>query len=311
VRNAFVRALESQASHNKNIFLITGDLGFGVLTDFSIKFPNQFINAGICEQNMTAVAAGMSLEGKTVFTYSIANFPTARCLEQIRNDVAYHNSNVKIVAVGAGFSYGALGITHHATEDIAFMRAIPNITVISPCDPIEAEKAAAYAVSTEGPFYIRLGRGGEPELHQDKLFSFRHGKAIELKCGKDMAILSTGSIVGEAIKASNILLEHGISCAVYSFPFIKPMDENLLKQLSTTMPILVTLEEHSTVGGLGGAVAEVISSYWKRGVLKRIGLNNIFSSIVGSQQYLRRVYGLDGESVAKAIIEIYENQKGE
>lgn len=311
MRNAFVKALEIQAARDENIFLITGDLGFGVLTDFSAKFPARFINAGICEQNMTAVAAGMALEGKTVFTYSIANFPTARCLEQIRNDVAYHDANVKIVAVGAGFSYGALGMTHHATEDIAFMRAIPKITVLSPCDPIEAEKAAEYAAAAAGPFYIRLGRGGEPAIHQDRSFSLRRGEALALKSGTDAAILATGAIAGEALKAAAILAERGISCAVYSFPFVKPLDEELLRRLAAAMPMLVTLEEHSACGGFGGAVAEVISGLRARAALTRIGLGDTFSAIVGSQAYLRKSYGLDGESVARVILEAYKKQEGE
>ena len=196
MRDTFVRTLIEIAKKNKNIELITGDLGFGVLKPYYEELPDQFLNAGIAEQNMTSVAAGMALEGKTVFTYSIGNFPTLRCLEQIRNDCAYHDANVKIVCVGGGFVYGSLGMSHHATEDIAAMRALPGVTVLCPGDLVEAEEATKAMASYPGTCYLRLGRGGEKRIH-DKIEGFEIGKAIKVNDGEKVAIFSTGAIFEE------------------------------------------------------------------------------------------------------------------
>ena len=182
MRDTFVKTLCSICETDKDIELITGDLGFGVLKPFFEQFPDQFTNAGIAEQNMTSVAAGMALEGKTVFTYSIGNFPTLRCLEQIRNDCAYHNANVKIVCVGGGFVYGSLGMSHHATEDISVMRSIPNVAVFCPSDALEAAAVTKAIAKYPGTCYLRLGRGGEKPIHK-ALENYEIGKAIPVKEG--------------------------------------------------------------------------------------------------------------------------------
>ena len=190
MRDTFVRTIIELAKNNKNIELITGDLGFGVLKPYWEECPDQFTNAGIAEQNMTSLAAGMALSGKTVFTYSIGNFPTLRCLEQIRNDCAYHNANVKIVAIGGGFAYGSLGMSHQATEDLAVMRALPNVSVFAPGDLVETEEVIKAITNYPGTCYVRLGRGGEKRIH-DRIDNFQIGKAIKIKEGKDIAIFST------------------------------------------------------------------------------------------------------------------------
>ena len=202
MRDTFVKTLVNLAKEDKNIELITGDLGFGVLKPYWETVPDQFTNAGIAEQNMTSVAAGMALEGKTVFTYSIGNFPTLRCLEQIRNDCAYHHANVKIVCVGGGFVYGSLGMSHHATEDIAVMRALPDVVVMCPGDLVEAEEATKAIAKYQGTCYLRLGRGGEKRIHE-KVDNFEIGKAIKIKESdkKKIAIFSTGAILDEASEA--------------------------------------------------------------------------------------------------------------
>ena len=202
MRDAFVRTLVELAKKNKNIELVTGDLGFGVLKPFWEQCPNQFTNAGIAEQNMTSMAAGMALTGKIVFTYSIGNFPTLRCLEQIRNDCAYHHANVKIVCVGGGFLMD-LGMSHQATEDIAILRALPDVAVFAPGDLVEAEEITKAIVDYPGTCYLRLGRGGEKRIH-DRIDNFKIGKAIRIKGGKDIAIFSTGAIF-EVIDAYNQL----------------------------------------------------------------------------------------------------------
>ena len=182
MRDTFVKTLLEIAKKDKNVYLITGDLGFGVLKPFWEELPNQIINAGIAEQNMTSIAAGLAMQGKIVYTYSIGNFPTLRCIEQIRNDCAYHNANVKVVCVGGGFVYGSLGMSHHATEDIAMMRALPDVTVMAPGDLVEAEYATKAIYEQQGTCYLRLGRGGEKRIHE-KLDNFAIGKAIEIHKG--------------------------------------------------------------------------------------------------------------------------------
>ncbi len=303
MRDTFVRTLIDLAKIDKNIELVTGDLGFGVLKPYWETVPNQFTNAGIAEQNMTALAAGMALEGKTVFTYSIGNFPTLRCLEQIRNDCCYHDANVKIVCVGGGFVYGSLGMSHHATEDIAIMRALPNMVVLAPGDLTEAEAATKAITEYNGTCYLRLGRGGEKKIHE-KIDNFQIGKAIKVKDGKKVAIFSTGAIFEEIEEAVAMLKENGIDPAVYTFPTVKPLDNEVVKKCSEDFDLVVTVEEHNVVGGFGSAVAEVMAEDPKNAHLLKIGLEDIYSSKVGSQKYLRHEFGIDAEGIVKKIISI-------
>ena len=229
MRDTFVKTLIEIAEKDRNVVLITGDLGFGVLKPFWEKLPEQFINVGIAEQNMTGFAAGMALGGKTVFTYSIGNFPTLRCIEQIRNDCAYHNANVKIVCVGGGFTYGSLGMSHHATEDIAVMRAMPDITVTAPGDLTETIECTKAIYEKQGTCYLRLGRGGEPRIH-NKIENFELGKALKIKDGRDAAVFSTGAIFEEAKQAVEMLCEKGINASLYTFPTVKPIDSETIRK---------------------------------------------------------------------------------
>lgn len=308
MRNTFVKELVKQAENNDKIQLITGDLGYGVLNDFWEKYPNQFINAGIAEQAMTGIAAGMALEGNIVFTYSIANFPTMRCLEQIRNDCAYHNANVKIVSVGGGFVYGAHGMSHHATEDIAIMRSLPNVVVTAPADPIEAQYITREIIKHQGTCYMRLGRGGEKIIHNGEIKDFRLGKAIKIEEGEQVAIFSTGAILDEAIELRNRLLSKNIESALYSFPTIKPIDKETIEKYANIVDLIVTIEEHNIIGGFGSAVAEVLSEKKNRCQLLRIGLNDIYSSIVGNQKYLREKYGINAKMTEEKILKIMEKK---
>lgn len=302
MRDTFVRTLIALAKENPNIELITGDLGFGVLKPFWERLPDQFINAGIAEQNMTSAAAGMALEGKTVFTYSIGNFPTLRCLEQIRNDCAYHGANVKIVCVGGGFVYGSLGMSHHATEDIAVMRALPGVAVLCPGDLVEAEEATKAIAKYPGTCYLRLGRGGEKRIH-DHIDNFEIGKAIKIHDGEKIAIFSTGAIFEEVADAEAILAEHDIYPAVYTFPTVKPIDRAVIARCAADFDMIVTVEEHNIVGGFGSAVAEVLAELPERARLLCIGIHDTYSSIVGSQKYLRSQFGLDSGGIATQVLE--------
>lgn len=300
MRDAFVKTLMDIAEKDKNVVLITGDLGFGVLKPFWEKYPNQFINAGIAEQDMTGFAAGMALCGKTVFTYSIGNFPTLRCIEQIRNDCAYHNANVKIICVGGGFTYGALGMSHHATEDIAVMRAMPDVTVFAPGDATEAAACTQAVYETPGTCYLRLGRGGEPKIHNEKI-DFSVGRAIEIQKGERVALFSTGAVYEEVAGAAKMLESAGIIPAVYTFPTVKPIDKELIKKCAMDFELIATVEEHNIVGGFGSAVAEVMSSISGKARLAAIGLQDKYSSTVGSQKYLREIYGMSAEKIFERV----------
>ena len=301
MRDRLVKVFVEEAKKNKDLVFVTGDLGFNVLNKLYDELPSQFVNAGIAEQNMTSIAAGLGLEGKCVFTYSIGNFSTLRCLEQIRNDVCYHNSNVKVVALAAGFAYGALGMSHHATEDIACMRSLPNMVVFSPCDPLETEAVTKAAIALKTPCYIRLGRGGEPDLW-NKFDNFEIGKAYKMFDGDDFVIFSTGSITIEAIKAINELKKEGINVALYTFPTIKPIDKMTIEECSKKYKTIITLEEHQITGGFGGAVSEVLSSFsGNKSSLDRIGLKDTYTSIVGDTDFLRKAYEIDSTAIIKVV----------
>lgn len=300
MRDAFVRTLVQIFRKNPDVILITGDLGFGVLTPIEKEFPDRFINAGIAEQSMTGIAAGLALEGKTAVTYSIGNFNTLRCIEQIRNDCAYHNANVKIVSIGGGFAYGPMGMTHHATEDLAIMRSIPGTVVFAPADSIEAEAATTTMFDIPGVCYLRLGRGGEPKVHQSAIGNVR--KALQLRQGKDVVIFSTGTILDECRKACELLQALKITPYLYSFPTVKPIDAETIALLAQKCQHIFTVEEHTIVGGFGSAVAEVLAEQQgNRAQLHRLGLKDQFTSIVGSREYLREHYGLSASSIADAV----------
>ena len=303
MRDTFVRTLLEIAKKDKNVYIVTGDLGFGVLKPFWEELPNQIINAGIAEQNMTSIAAGLAMQGKIVYTYSIGNFPTLRCIEQIRNDCAYHNANVKVVCVGGGFVYGSLGMSHHATEDIAMMRALPDVTVLAPGDLVEAEAATKAIYAQEGTCYLRLGRGGEKRIHEG-LDGFAIGKAISIQKGEKVAIFSTGAIFDEVHEACESLKAEGIVPTVYTFPTVKPIDKEVILECAAAYQTIVTVEEHNLSGGFGSAVAEVLAeSEGVKAKLVRVALDDRYSCIVGSQKYLRKQYSIDATAIVEKVKE--------
>jgi transketolase len=295
VRTAFIQQLIQEARSNPKVFLLTGDLGFSVLEPFAQEFPDRFINVGVAEQNMTGIAAGLAMDGWIVFTYSIANFPTLRCAEQIRYDVCYHNLNVKVVSVGAGYAYASLGASHHATEDIGMMRAIPNLVVASPGDPHEARRITNAMIQHDGPCYLRLGKAGEPSVHT-VLNEFSLGTGIEVKKGKDVAILTTGAMLKYA---SDFIEKNNSEFGLYSFPYIKPIDKYLLAQIASSYQRITTLEEHQLSTGFGSAVLEAYSDLVQAGQMrnipsiKRIGIADKFLHVAGSQEHLRSLADLN------------------
>lgn len=310
MRTAFIRTLTALAQEDPRITLVVGDLGFGVVQEFAKRFPKQFLNVGVAEQNMTGVAAGMAMAGRIVFTYSIANFPTLRCLEQIRNDVCYHDADVVVVAVGGGFSYGALGMTHHATEDLAILRSLPQMTVIAPGDPIETDAATRAAAAGIGPVYLRLGRAGEPVVHSGPI-AWSLGKAITVREGGDLTLISTGAMLQTAVHAADTLGAGGLAVRVLSMHTLKPLDADAVIAAAEQTRRVATLEEHSVIGGLGGAVAEVLCEAGIPGLrFCRLGLPSHFNKVVGEQEYLRRLYGLDADSVADRLGEFCQSDTG-
>ena len=307
MRDHFIQRLGELVQQDPNILLITGDLGFGVFNDFRENYPNNFINVGVAEQQMTGLATGLALEGKTTFTYSIANFPTLRCLEQIRNDAAYHGANVNVVCIGGGFSYGALGISHHATEDLAILRSIPDITVVAPCGHWETMAATAAIAQEPGTAYLRLDKSAGDDSAITAGETFRLGCARTLQPGTDCTIITAGGILEEVQKAAAELSSKNIAARVISMHTIKPIDVETVLTAATETNALITVEEHTVNGGLGSAVLEVLADHEKFTRVLRIGLEGGFSSIVGSQQYLRQQYKLDAASIAQRTIEFLEH----
>ena len=304
MRDNFVRQLSEIARSDSRIFLMTADLGFRVLDKFESEFPRRYLNVGIAEQNMIGLATGLALHGRIVFTYSIGNFSTLRCLEQIRNDACYHDANVKVVAVGGGFSYGPLGFSHHATEDLAVMRALPHMTVVAPGDQWETREATKALVATPGTCYLRLDKSSAPAtVRSGDVFTL--GKARTVREGSDITLVATGGILGATLEAADSLVEQGVACRVLSMHTIKPFDSEAILKACRETGGIVTVEEHTIDGGLGSVVAETcLDAGVQPAVFRRIGLRAGFSSVVGGQDYLRREYGMDPGTIAKAVAEL-------
>ena len=302
MRNAFLKKLMEFAGNDKDIILITGDLGFNFLEPYRDAFPGQFINAGICEQSMAGIAAGMALAGKRVFMYSLANFPTLRCLEQLRNDICYHRLPVTIVTNGGGLAYGNLGMSHHATEDLSVMRALPEMTVCVPADPQEVEAVMDYLHENPSPSFLRMSRGGEPPI-REAIPVLSHPGLFPLEAsGKDVLLIAAGEIGSSLKRIVELLKEQGIFASAYTCPILKPFPVSDLHELSASgFRLMVSIEENNHLGGLGGALAEFLAEKKNHPPLCRIGMENCYSSSVGKQDFLREVYGLSPESVCRKI----------
>lgn len=300
MRDRFIKTLCDLAESDPRIMLITGDLGFAVFDEYRRRFPRQFINAGVAEQNMTLVATGMALEGHTVFTYSIGNFSTLRCLEMIRNDAAYHGANVKVVSIGGGFSYGQLGISHHATEDLAIMRSLPDITSVSPSGLWEVAEATEAIVRQPGACFLRLDKDIGVDIEGSAPFEL--GRPRQVRVGRDVALFTTGGILSEVVKAADALAAEGISASIYSVHTLNPVIPDPIIDAARNHQAIMTVEEHTIHGGLAGLVLENLAD---AGVFPprflRIGLQGCFSSVVGSQAYLRTYYGMDADAIAAGV----------
>jgi len=304
MRDAFVKTLERLSQSDNDIFLLTGDLGFKLFDSFREKYPERFLNMGIAEPNMIGVSAGLALSGKKVYCYSMVPFLVMRCFEHVRIDICYHNLNVRLVGVGGGLVYGLEGVTHHAVEDMAIMRTLPNMTVVAPGDPFEVSACIDASVAYKGPMFIRLGRRGEPQVHSTAP-DFKIGKGIILfNKGNDICLLATGTMLYKAKIASELLLKKDFGVTLISLHTIKPLDETLIKDCAKKYRSIFSIEEHSIVGGLGSAVAEVLSEICYNGIFKKIGLPDEFNHYVGRAEYLHEKYGLVPESIADNITKL-------
>lgn len=300
MRAAFVRGLTAAARRNPRVMLLTSDLGFKIFDEFAGEFPGRFLNVGVAESNMIGMAAGLALDGMRPFAYSIAPFATLRCLEQVRNDVCYHEAAVTIVGVGGGYSYGPNGPTHHSLEDIAIMRALPNMTVLCPGDPVEVEQAVGAAAAHGLPVYLRIGRAGDPVVHRGPV-RFEIGRALTLREGRDCTLVSTGNILPLAVEVSDRLRANSVCCRVLNMHTVKPLDEAALRACAEETRALFTIEEHSRIGGLGSAIAEWSAMNRVPGPVCLFGAEDRFASTTGSQAYLRVLNGLTVETVAESI----------
>lgn len=303
MRTAFINTLHELAKKDKNIFLLNGDLGFSVLEEFTKAYPDRSLNMGVAEANMIGVAAGLALSGKTVFVYSIIPFVTARVFEQVRNDVALQKANVKIVGVGSGLTYGQLGPTHHSIEDIALMRALPNMIVVCPGDPYETAEATKALAALKGPAYLRIGKKGEPMVHTYTPI-FKIGEGIMIRKGRAGTLIATGNMLPTASTIVDELAKRGKKMRLISMHTVKPLDERIIKKAMKENPAIFTLEEHNVIGGLGSAVAEVLAENnqsKKITYFRRFGINDRFTIMAGSQDFLRTLHALSCHDISNVI----------
>ena len=304
MRNAFADEITRCAADDDRIVLLSGDIGNRLFNPFKERFTERFFNCGVAEANMTGMAAGMAMCGLRPVTYTIAVFNTARCFEQIKLDICYHGLPVIVTGVGAGLSYADLGGTHQAFEDIALLRVLPNMTVVCPGDALEVRCALRAALHHDGPVYLRLGKKNESVVHEREP-SLTLGKAIVVRPGSGIAILSTGVMLHTAVKTGQILADRGVSTEVVSFHTVKPLDGEYLAAAASRFDMLVTVEEHSVIGGFGSAVAEWFAA---NGVplsrLLVIGIGDTFAHRCGGQEFAREDLGLTPEAITTRILSL-------
>lgn len=302
MRNAFADEIVQLATLDSRIVLLSGDIGNRLFDPFKTKFRSRFYNCGVAEANMASVAAGMAMCSLRPVTYTITPFNTTRCLEQIRDDICYHNVPVIIVGTGSGLSYASLGCTHHSCEDISFLRSIPNMTVLCPGDTMELRSLLRLAFRLKGPAYMRIGKTNEPVIHSappDLVI----GKGFTIQRGTDLCILSTGNMLPIALETSKILQTSNLRAELISMHTIKPLDTELLSNLSRRFSLLVTIEEHSLIGGLGSSVSEWLADQSVSLNLLRFGTQDKFPHPIGSQTYIRDLFGLNPPTIANKILQ--------
>ena len=309
MRNAFAKEITKIAKSSSKLVLLSGDIGNRLFDEYKDIPNSNFLNCGIAEANMMGVAAGIAMSGLRPIIYTITPFTTTRCFEQIRVDVCYHNVPVIIIGTGSGLSYASLGPTHHSLEDFAIFRALPNITILAPSDSVELKKCLNEALKMDTPVYIRIGKKGE-EILTEKSMQFKIGKSVNFKKGKEVCLIGTGTIMSEVLKASELLESKGISTCVEGFHTIKPIDKKSLKKLFSLFEVIAVIEEHSSIGGLFGAISEwraLENDFYKTQVLS-FGAKDEFMHEVGTQQYARKKNGIDALNIFKKTLEAYQKK---
>ncbi|MBL8024254.1 MAG: transketolase [Elusimicrobia bacterium] len=301
MRNAFASEITALAKEDPRVVLVSGDIGNRLFDDFKAAAPGRFVNAGAAEANMIGLAAGMAMTGFRPVVYTINSFLTTRCYEQIRIDLCYHCLPVVLVGVGAGLSYASLGATHHSLEDVAALRVLPNMAVVCPGDPMEVRMSLRASLQQEGPVFLRLGKKGEPLIHSQPP-PFTIGKAIVVKPGTHVCLLSNGHILSLTMKSAEILERKGVSAQVVSFHTVKPLDQGFLREAFSAFSLMVTVEDHSVQGGLGGSVAEWLADNPSPARLCRIGTpDEFFRGAVDNESARERV-GLSPEAMAAKVL---------
>ena len=290
------------ARQDPRVFFIGSDLGAGTLEPFKREMPDRFFMEGVSEATIIGMAAGLAMEGKIPYVNTIATFLTRRCFEQIAVDLCLHNANVRLIGSGGGLVYAPLGPTHLAIDDLAILRALPNMTIVAPADANEMRRLMPATLAHQGPLYIRLAKGGDPIVTQDQ-GPFEIGRAVLMREGADALLVTTGVTLQVALAAAALLREHGVEATVLHMPTVKPLDVAALLRHAAEVPAIVTVEEHTLMGGLGSAVAEAIAEAGLTPVkrVKRIGIPDVFADQYGSQASLMRRYGISAEHVASTV----------
>ena len=301
MRNAFAEEMTRVATTDKRVVVLSGDIGNKLFDKLKTVDEKRFYNCGIAEANMMGVAAGMAMSGLRPFVYTITPFTTTRCFEQIRVDVCYHHAPVVIVGTGSGLSYSELGPTHHSLEDIAILRTLPGMRVLAPCDASELRQALHEVLKDDSPTYIRIGKKGEADIHTS-LPELKLGKVLIIRPGAEVALLCAGNMMADTLKAADLLAAAGVFAEVVSFHTVKPLDTDYLQLAASRFRLLVTVEEHSRIGGFGSAVAE-----WRMALVRNVaqlafGTDDVFMHEVGSQAYARKRYGLTADNIASTTL---------
>ncbi len=310
MRDAFAETITRLAAEDSRVVLLSGDIGNRMFDKFKQRFPERFYNCGVAEANMVSMAAGMAAAGLRPFVYTIVPFLVYRAYEQIRVDACYHNVPVTLVGTGAGLSYASLGATHHSLEDIAVLRALPNMKVVCPGDPLEVKLAVAAVLAETGPVYIRLGKKGEPAIHQERP-DFAIGRALVVRPGADIAMLCAGGIVTEALRAAELLAAAGIAAEVVSFHTVKPLDQDYLRKAFSAFRLVASIEEHGRAGGLGGAIAEWLAPRPSQTAgFIAFGTGDAFLHGGGTEKHARDAASISAEKLHLRLRQVLENTDG-
>lgn len=302
MRETCLNEVYELAKRDPRVVFIGSDLGVNTLDKYKKEMPDRFFMEGISEQHIVGMASGMALEGKIVYVNTIGTFITRRCFEQVVVDVCLHKLNVRLIGNGGGLVYAPLGPTHLAIEDISIFRAVPNMTIVAPADADEMRRLMPQTLDYQGPVYIRLAKGYDPIVTNDSV-EFKIGKALSMRDGRDALLVSTGITLKVALDAATTLSAEGIECAVLHMPTVKPLDVDALRAKAAATPIIISIEENNTIGGLGGAVAETLAETDFDSVkrIRRIGIPDVFADHYGSQNDLMRLYGITAAEVVKTV----------